>query len=193
MAKRGKRHSKPIGERAPLIPARAKPQFNAFTIQFNGLTNRIVTPVGLTPAFNPRLYPKELPFQVIEKQALWDTGATNSILTAATVKELNLIPTGVTTVIHAGGTSQSNSYLVNFFLPNGVGVAGLIVSECENIVGDFGVIIGMDIIVKGDLAITNTNNKTWMSFRIPSTQHIDYVSEGENLEKKIVPCKNPSP
>lgn len=35
----------------------------------------------------------------------------------------------------------------------------------------------MDIIKHGDFSITNINNKTTFSFRIPSTKEIDYVKE----------------
>lgn len=39
------------------------------------------------------------------------------------------------------------------------------------------VIIGMDIISKGDLAITNFGGRTVLSFREPSLETIDYVAE----------------
>jgi hypothetical protein len=84
---------------------------------------------------------------------------------------------GVTQVAHAGGIGESKTYLVNLFLPNKVALAGVLVSECEDIVGDFGVIIGMDVITSGDFAITNTDDKTWVSFRVPSMGRIDYVEE----------------
>jgi len=164
------------------MPAKGKPQFNALTIKYNGLAKRIVTEVGLTPAFDPFQYrDKKPPYQIINKQTLWDTGATNSVLTPETVRELKLIPVGITDVIHFGGTKQSNTYLVNFFFPENVMIYGVLVSESENIIGDFGAIIGMDIITKGDFSITNVNNLTWMSYRIPSIQTIDYVVEANRI------------
>jgi hypothetical protein len=45
------------------------------------------------------------------------------------------------------------------------------------IAGNFGAIIGMDIIRRGDFAITNANGKTKMSFRMPSLKAIDFVEE----------------
>jgi hypothetical protein len=185
MGKHSKRHIRAV-DKIPQ-PRRLNPPtpFRAFTIKFSGRTNRIVTPLGITPAFDPTKYQdKEPPFSVLQKTALWDTGATNSVLTSGTVKELDLTPIGATNVNHAGGTSLSKTYLVNFMLPNGVGVSGVIVSECEDIAGEFGAIIGMDIITRGDLALTNVNNETCMSFRIPSMQTIDYVMEFNHLLKK---------
>jgi len=175
-----------------MLPNR-KSQFNALTIKHDGRAYRIVTDVGITPAFDPRQYKNlKLPHEVIYKQALWDTGATRSVLTQDTARELNLTPVGVANVVHFGGTKQSNTYLVNFFFPQNVMIYGVLVSESENISNDFGVIIGMDIITKGDFAITNVNNLTWMSYRIPSTQTIDYVLEANRIKyagvNKYGPC-----
>lgn len=156
-----------------------KPDFRAFTIKFNGLARQIVTPIWISLPFDPKEYQyKEPPYKPIEKTALWDTGATKSVLTSKTIKELGLIPVGNTEISHIGGSSVSNTFLVNFLLPNGVGIAGVLVSECAD--SNFDAIIGMDIICKGDFAITNTNKETCMSFRIPSIQSIDYVLEHQN-------------
>jgi len=38
-------------------------------------------------------------------------------------------------------------------------------------------LIGMDIIGLGDFAVTNTNDKTTFSFRIPSVQEIDFIPD----------------
>ena len=35
----------------------------------------------------------------------------------------------------------------------------------------------MDIISHGDFAVTNQNNKTTFSFRLPSTEDIDFVEQ----------------
>lgn len=162
------------------IPTKAR--FMAFTQKYEGMTRRIVSKIGLTPAFDPKDFTNgSMPYPVTEKLALWDTGATGSVLTEATVREMHLTPVGTTTVTHAGGTSQSNTYLVNFYLPNHVGVAGVLVSECKEIEGGVGAIIGMDIITKGDFSITNVDQKTWISFRIPSMQSIDYVESFNKL------------
>lgn len=38
------------------------------------------------------------------------------------------------------------------------------------------VLIGMDIINQGDFAITNQNDKTMLSFRMPSRESIDFTT-----------------
>ncbi len=179
-----KRYAKQKGQTRPVkIPAKAR--YNAFTQKYDRLINRIVTPVELTLAFDPKDNPGgKVPFPVIKKTALWDTGSTGCVLTEETVKEMNLTPVGTTILNHADGATQSNTYLVNIHLPNRVGFAGMLVSECKNITGDFGAIIGMDIIAKGDFAITNKNKKTCVSFRVPSMQSIDYVDQHKKLTRR---------
>lgn len=166
--------------------------FHACSIKHKGVADRIVTPVKLYQAFDPTQSP--LPqYPSYDTMALWDTGSTKSVITGATVVALNLIPVGSTMVNHAGGSSPSHTYLVNFFLPNNVGIAGVLVSQCSDIAGHFGAIIGMDIISKGDFAITNVGNETCMSFRIPSIKTIDYVEEANRSKampvvSRSAPC-----
>jgi hypothetical protein len=67
-------------------------------------------------------------------------------------------------------------YLVNFGLPNGVTVSGVLASGSLHST-EFGALIGMDVICVGDFAITNGGGVTYCSFRIPPGTRIDYVSD----------------
>ena len=154
--------------------------FHACTIKHDGITNRIVTNIRLCQAYDPQITPSP-PFPLHEVIALWDTGATKSVITDATALALNLSPVGTAMVSHAGGMSPSNTYLVNFILPNNVVIYGVLVTKCHDTAGNFGAIIGMDIICKGDFAITNVADKTCMSFRYPSIHTIDYVEEANRF------------
>ncbi len=156
--------------------------FRALTIQSDRIANRVVSPVKLEAAYDPATPPDPLPSQ-LDTKALWDTGATKSVITKATVDQLHLTPTGTAIVNHAGGSSQTNTYLVNFLLPPNVRVVGVMVTECPQTSGDFGAIIGMDVICKGDFSITNCDNRTCMSFRIPSISRIDYVQEANRINR----------
>lgn len=171
---------------------KAPPKFRAFTVKHNGLRSRIITEVKVCQAFDPAK-PPPMPLPQFETLGLWDTGATRSVITKATAVALGLVPIGAATVNHAGGSSQANTYLTNFILPNKVGVAGVLVTECPNIAGDFGAIIGMDIITQGDLSITNVNGETWMTFRTPSVQTIDYVVEANRIKFAGVGRNEPCP
>ena len=94
---------------------------------------------------------------------------------------MQLKPIAVTEMHHAGGTSISNVYLVNIVLPDNVMVPNVRVTLAEltdvNVPEDqqSNVLIGMDIISAGDFAVTNKNNKTTLSFRIPASEEIDFV------------------
>lgn len=146
-------------------------KIHAFTTDYNGLTNQLVTPVHLSlPTHdinnNTVLFPAK---------ALWDTGATNSVITSDTVNKLGLKPVSMIKVNHAGGVSDQNVHLVNIYLPNKIAIPFVQVTECDDITGSFGAIIGMDIITLGDLILTNFDKKSTLTFRIPSLEKIDFV------------------
>jgi hypothetical protein len=78
-------------------------------------------------------------------------------------------------------------YLVSVFLPNNVCFSPLRVTEGD-LVGDVEVLIGMDIIGRGDFAISNKDGKTAFSFRMPSLERIDFVEQNKSLSKtKSIP------
>ena len=166
--------------------------FRACTVKFNGLANRIITDIKIFPAFDPE-QPPFPPIPAYESKALWDTGATKSLITGSTARAMSLYSVGTTIMKHAGGSSPVNNYLVNFFLPNNVGISGVLVSECQDDTGSFGAIIGMDIITKGDFSITNVGGETCMTFRFPSINTIDYVAEARRLKYAGVGRNAPCP
>ena len=95
-------------------------------------------------------------------------------------------------VNHFGGSSTKNTYLVNVFLPNGVTIVGVVVAECEE-TPQFGFILGMEIIIRGDFSVTNFANQTWVSFRVPSMKGIDYVQESNKIQFSGVGRNEPCP
>ena len=153
----------------------AKPGYEALTVKSNGRADRIITEIRVAHGFDPAAPPSPLP-QQIKTNALWDTGATKSVISQQLAKDLGLTAVGAENVIHASGTSISPTYIVNFLLPGDVGIAGIVVTEFPS-TGGFGAIIGMDVITLGDFVITNHNGLTCMSFRIPSQGQVDYVQE----------------
>jgi hypothetical protein len=105
-----------------------------------------------------------------------------------------LEPIGAIVISTASGFKQTNTYLINVVLPNHVGIPGLVVSECDNIVGDnIGALIGMDIICQGDFSITNLDGRTWVSYRFPSISTIDYVDMAEQWNSGKVGPNEPCP
>lgn len=156
----------------PPPPSRIQPnQSHGFTVEYPSLQRAIITDVVVSQSFNPfSTEDSEIPPHKKFK-AIWDTGATASCITNKVVQECGLQPIGMVRVEGVGGVCHVNAYLINALLPNKVGISELKVTEGKITSAD--VLIGMDIIHKGDMAISNHQNKTKFSFRIPSVAPID--------------------
>ena len=155
-------------------------EVKSFTIKANGIANAIITECEIFPAFNP-LTTDCSTIRGVKFKAIWDTGATKSVISQNVVKALGLSNMGYVQVNHAGGQDLVPVYKVNIGLPNRVAITEIKVSEGKIASAD--VLIGMDIITMGDFSVTNLEGKTIMSFRMPSVQKIDYVEESELLNK----------
>lgn len=113
--------------------------------------------------------------------AIWDTGATSSVVSDRVVQECGLQPFGPAQVHHAQGTAWTEKYIVSIFLPNNVTMEKVTVTR--GIPSGADILIGMDIISAGDFAVTNLNGRTKFTFRIPSSADIDFVKEYRDEEK----------
>jgi hypothetical protein len=151
-------------------------QPTAFTVKSNaGIINQLVTLVDVVVPNTKNA------FQV---KAIWDTGATATVITENVVKALGLVPTGMSNVNTANGVAVQNTYIIDVVLPTGLMVKDVTVTGAMALSGGCEVLIGMDIITLGDLSITNYKGSTCMSFRIPSLHEIDYV---KNVHFKLTP------
>jgi hypothetical protein len=106
--------------------------------------------------------------------ALWDTGAMHCCISDRAVLALGLQMEDTGAIRSATGLAQVGVYRVNLKLSNDILLPDIQIvtfSAPE----DFDVVIGMDVITRGDLAITNAGGKTVFSFRIPpDARHIDF-------------------
>ena len=137
----------------------------AFTVKYPELVTILESEIHLQSDIN----------NTITKQkymAVWDTGATSSVISPKAVKELNLKPVSYTRIVTAGDKKQCAQYLVDIILPHDIVAKDFLVIEAE--LGDYDALIGMDVIGGGDFAVTNFNSKTTLSFRVPSVQEIDF-------------------
>lgn len=148
-------------------------QFRAFTLTANVLLRDLVTECFVCAAPDPAVVPQgqQLPYKKF--QAIWDTGATNTLISQEVVDACGLKPTGMTDVHGVGGVQRTQTFLVNIRLPNNTEAKNVQVALGQ--LGGSQVLIGMDIITVGDFAITNVGGKTVFSFRIPSTKTLDFV------------------
>lgn len=142
------------------------PAYRAFTATNTGRANRLLSDADIVYNNN-----------TIKVRALWDTGATSTCISHDVARQLAMTPTGMQTMHTPAGLTDANTYLVNIILPNHVQILDVVVCDSDIGAQGIGVLIGMDIILHGDLAISNYDNKTMFSFRVPSKQHTDYVKQ----------------
>lgn len=143
----------------------------ALTHRNDKLKNCIVTSVSIKDPITGA---------VADTSGIWDTGATNSVITKKKAQELGLKPVSMARVLGVHGAKQVPVYLVTITLNNQNISLTTQVTECEELSGDgkeVGMLIGMNIINMGDFAISNYNGETFMTFRVPSLEQIDYVQE----------------
>ncbi len=164
----------------------------SFTTKWEERVPTLETKIEVSEAFDPaplvaQNKVEEFPHRTYN--AVWDTGATRSVITEKVISELGLQPVGPTINHTVGGTVRSERYLVNFWLPNKVIIAALSASRGDIYGTD--VLIGMDVIGKGDFAVTNRGGHTWLSFTMPSIRRFDFVAERREAENRSKSRRGP--
>ena len=153
-----------------------------FTTNYNRISrilqNEIVVSMGFDPS-TTTIYPPLKKFN-----AIYDTGATGTVISQRVIDECGLKPIGMAEVHHTGGSTRSQVFLVNILLPNKVAFPNVKVTEGK-ITGNADVLIGMNIINEGDFAVTNKDRKTTFSFRMPSVECIDFVKQISKFIPKV--------
>jgi hypothetical protein len=156
------------------------PSFHkSFTTTYPGKSRTLINEIQVTHAFDLNKNPALTGITLRPYLGLWDTGATASVITQKIVDECSLHPIGFTNVFHAHGQQQAEVYLINIFLPNKVAFSALKVTKGDLTGADM--LIGMDVIGQGDFCVTNFNNETVFTFRIPSAERIDFVKHPKAL------------
>lgn len=170
----------------------SKPKTLAFTTKYKGKSNVLVNEVGISVATSKK--------PQIKVKAIWDTGATNSVITKFHAAALGLKPVGKTNTKGVHGTKIVNTFLIDLYLPNTLKIEGLRVTECDALNSpDIGMLLGMDVIGSGDFAVTHHNGLTVFSFRYPSAGVIDFVNnlgsigKGAVAQRKKVGRNDPCP
>ena len=151
----------------------------AFTYVTRGIASVLITPVFIWAAYDPQ---EEGESTFREYSAIWDTGATKTMITQRIAEDCGLMPTAQSRVRGVFGAKTVNGYLVNIALPTqhsnrpqeNVAIHNLSVLEAPALTGGHNVLIGMDVIGKGDFAISNYRGRTMFTFRIPSQGDIDF-------------------
>jgi hypothetical protein len=152
--------------------------FKSFTVKYNGVANTLAAETLISKPLSMGIDPSLLADATKNAKkymGIWDTGATNSVISQKVVDECYLKPTGMAMVHSATETKICETFLVSIFLPNRVIVPSVRVTKGSPAGCD--VLIGMDIINSGDFAVSNADGKTIFSFRYPSKEQIDFVEQ----------------
>jgi len=158
------------------------------TIANGGLLNVLKNQCGVSQATTPPAvsgqitHSSALP-EIKEFTAIWDTGATNSVITQNVVNSFGLQPITMTLVSGVGGDEMAEVYLVNIYLPNKVLFPHIRVTKGK--LRDADMLIGMDIMNQGDFAVTNRGGITKFSFRVPSEADIDFVQQHRQNASRV--------
>lgn len=172
----------------------SKVPLQAFNFEYNGLSNTLVTPVIVIPDVNPT---QERFADILSNSsnsnfllnALWDTGATASCIKPQAAKRVGIDNNFVTYARVRGVNSKEEQkpvYRVGaFILPNRVNIPGVHLIESD-IASEADILIGMDIILLGDLSISNYGGKTVFCFSMPPHENIiDLVERSNKVNSKI--------
>ena len=147
-------------------------EIRAFTSKFSGRTLTLSTKVEISEPHHPD-WGMPQP-EIFEYVAIWDTGATKSVISTKVAKAMGLVPTGRTGQKTANGEREAFLYTVNIRLPNGVAFVAI---EVIDGIMEADVLIGMDIIGSGDFAVTHKYGQTVMSYQAPSDMNINFVHD----------------
>jgi len=160
----------------------------SFTTTNPGIARVLRNEVHVSKAFDPSSAPKPIsPQNAGAKKfvAIWDTGASGTVISQKVINECGLKPISIAMVNTANDTRLSSVYFASIFLPNHVYFPQLRV--IEGTISEADVLIGMDIITRGDFAVTNSDGRTTFSYRWPSTKRIDFVEESRKAKEPLLP------
>ena len=141
-----------------------------FIVRYPDFVDEIITDCVVCKATAGVAQGMEVPVQITCK-ALWDTGATNSMITERVIRALGLKAVTFATVYHAGGQSEAAGFNVYICLSKDILIGPLQVIEGQ--LEGIDVLIGMDIIGIGDFIVTNNADHTEFSYTTPSVFNIE--------------------
>lgn len=147
----------------------------AFTVGYTAVVNKLIVDATICSQATSKVV-----------RSLWDTGATGTCISQEIAEELSLVPCGKAIINTPSGQRESNTYLIDLVLPNDVTVHDLKVTDAILAPQRIGLLVGMDIISRGDLAVSHHSDKTVFTFRMPSMKKTDYVAEAK-LQQALGP------
>ena len=92
--------------------ARPLPIHHIFNVAYNGIARELVSEAVVVDPLTKK--------NLVLARVVWDTGATNSVISLANAKTLALTPTGMTRVRTASGVAMVDTYVVHIGLTHDV-------------------------------------------------------------------------
>jgi hypothetical protein len=137
------------------------PNHAAFKHEYTGLPRQLLSKIEIISLENPAnrgVY-----------TGVWDTGATQTMITPKILSDLELTPVDTVTVHGVNSSARVPVVLISLILPNKIKVTDVraTVSEIQGV----DMLIGMDIIQAGDFSISNYEEKTVFTFATPPFQN----------------------
>ncbi|WP_347292464.1 retropepsin-like aspartic protease [uncultured Brachyspira sp.] len=149
----------------------------SFKQEYQGFAKEIISDVKIV---NP------LTKEEREYKALWDTGATHTVITPKVLQELNLAIVDKTTIIGVNSKNENIPVaLFDLLLVFGINISIEKIRGAVCIIGgNADILIGMDIIRFGDFSISNGGGKTLFSFAFPPFENkTDLVEKANRVNK----------
>jgi len=125
------------------------------TIEHKGLASKIVSQAVIISVDSGKS---------INVSAIWDTGATTSLINDKIVKSLRLKKIGIAQVKHVAGATAFPIHLAAIDIKGGMKITEHRLVSFPSI-HPFDMIIGMDIIAQGNFYIENNGGNTIFSFK----------------------------
>jgi predicted aspartyl protease len=138
----------------------------SFTASYNEVVKEIVLNCIIFPMEREDKDGKK---KMLTIETLWDTGCGGCLISKDLVNKMGLKSHRTIKHYDSGKMYDKNCYEAFIYLPNGITVP---VELMEKELSDSPVIIGMDIICRGNLFVNNVNSKTIVRFDMPEKERI---------------------
>ena len=148
------------------------PPHMAFSFDYKSRQRQLVTPCKIG---NSQI--SSVP--IIKHSALWDTGATHSVIGLPLIESLKLSLIFREMISGVHGTQEADGFIIDIKLPNNIVCSDWPVVGAD--IGRHGLLIGMDIIGMGDFSICKGQ---YFSYCIPSLENpIDLEEKAKKIAK----------
>lgn len=129
----------------------------SFNCKYDEISRWLYSDVNIAACSSQTKYKREW-------KAMWDTGASRSVISSNVVRALHLKPVTKMTAHTPSSSAVTFGYYIDLYLPNNLKIDNLLVMEADPYGCDM--LIGMDVITKGDLMVNNSDGKTSFTFRV---------------------------